>query len=194
MSLTMCGILLWPLTLPCPSSLTLPSCQHHLPQGMASFPFPLSGFPQDQLSAQGPAPVASVADSTLRAIYSGKPPTCSLHGHGPREVTVEERGKAEKGGQLAEPTPPSGNRDLPLAPSQAPFPSLCSHPDQVFRVLASVSLGIGMNIPLQALPEPQGSGLLCPPVPSMPASCSFLISAPEAQAVFSSFLFLCWTQ
>lgn len=86
-----------------PPSLTLPSCQHHLPQGMASFPFPLSGFPRDQLSAQGPVPVASVAGSTLGAIYSGKPPTCSLHGHGPREVRVEKRGKAGKGGQLAGP-------------------------------------------------------------------------------------------
>lgn len=152
--LTMCGILLRPLTLPCPSPLTLPSCQHHLPQGMTSVPFPLSGFPRVQLPAQGPAPVASVAGSTLGAIHSGKPPICSLPGHGPREVTVEKRGKAGKGGQLAEPTPPSGNRDLPLAPSQASFPSSCSHPDQVFRVLASLSLGIGMNSPLQAQPEP----------------------------------------
>ena len=61
------------------------------------FPFPLSGFPRVQLPAQGPAPVASVAGSTLGAIHSGKPPICSLPGHGPKEVRVEKRSKAGKG-------------------------------------------------------------------------------------------------
>lgn len=71
-----------------------------------------------------------------------------------RSYSGEEAQGGKRGGHLAEPTPPSGNRDLPLAPSQAPFPSPCSHPDQVFRVLASLSLGIEMNSPLQAQPEP----------------------------------------
>lgn len=97
-SLTVCEVLPWPLTLPCPSLLTAPSCQHHLPQGMASIPFPLFGFPWVRLPAQGLAPAASVAGLTLGVIHSGKPPMCALLGHGSREVTVEKRGKAGKGG------------------------------------------------------------------------------------------------
>ena len=67
-----------------------------------------------------------------------------------------EEGEAGKGRQLAALAPPSGNGDLPLAPSQAPFPSPCSHPDQVFRVLASLSLGIGMNSPSADPARPKG--------------------------------------
>ena len=100
MSLTMCEILLWTLTLPLPSLLTLPSCQHYLPQGMAFVPllFPPSGFPWVQLPAQGPAPALSVAGLTSGVIPSGKSPMCALPGPGSREVAVEKRGKAEKGG------------------------------------------------------------------------------------------------
>lgn len=110
---------------------------------------PAVWIPTGPAACPGSCPCGLCSRLVLGAIHSGKPPVCSFPGHRPREATLE----AGKGGQLAAPTPPSGNGDLPLAPSQAPFPSPCSHPDQVFRVLASLSLGIGMNSPQQAQPD-----------------------------------------
>ena len=113
---------------------------------------PAVWIPTGPAACPGSCPRGLCNRPDLGAIHSGKPPVCSFPGHRPREATVE----AGKGGQLAAPAPPSGNGDLPLAPSQAPFPSPCSHPDQVFRVLASLSLGIGMNSPSADPARPKG--------------------------------------
>ena len=148
---------------------------------------PAVWIPTGPAACPGSCPRGLCNRPDLGAIHSGKPPVCSFPGHRPREATVE----AGKGGQLAAPAPPSGNGDLPLAPSQAPFPSPCSHPDQVFRVLASLSLGIGMNSPLQAQPDLKGSGPLCPPAPYI----VFIPHIPpKVRAVFPSFLSLHRTQ
>lgn len=153
----MCEILLWTLTLPLPSLLTLPSCQHHLPQGMASVPFPPSGFPRVQLPVQGPAPAASVAGLTLEVIHSGKPPVCSLPGHGSREVAVEKRGKAEKGGSWQGP-PLLLETEISLWPlPRPPFP-----PHALIQTKYSGSWPhclwgwMGMNSPRQAQPDLSG--------------------------------------
>lgn len=99
-----------------------------------------------------------------------------------------EEGQGSKGGQLAGPTPPSGNRDLPLAPSQAPFPSSCSHPDQVFRVLASLSLGMDGNEQSSASPaRPIRDLVLCVPQHLTCLHCAHC-SYPHLKSRLSSLL------
>ena len=77
----------------------------------------------------------------LRPCPCGKPPICSLPGHGPREITAQERNKA--GNAASWQHPPSFWKEVCVWPiPRPPIASPCSHPDQVFRVLALLSLGI----------------------------------------------------
>lgn len=112
-----------------------------------------NGFPslphcldtQVWLPVQDPVPAASVAGLTLGGIHSGKSPVCSLPGHGPREAIAQESDKAGKGASWQHP-PILLETEICLCPlPRPPVLSPCSHPDQVFRVLASLSLGIRMD-------------------------------------------------
>lgn len=52
---------------------------------------------------QGLAPTAPTAGLTLSVIHCGKPPICFLFGPEPREITVQEKGKAGKGASWQHP-------------------------------------------------------------------------------------------
>lgn len=67
-----------------------------------------------------------------------------------------------------------------------PISSPCSHPEQVFRVLASLALGIRMDSPLQAQPDLSGSW--CSVFPSILYACIVLIPLSSSNSRLSSLL------
>ena len=188
-SLTACEALLWPLIFPCPSSLMHPSCQRCLPQEMVSFPFPLSGFPCVRLPAQSPAPGASVWGLTLGMIHSGKPPTCSLPGCGPRDVPVEE-GDGTGKGAVGSRHPSFWKQRSPSGPFSGPLSALCAP-------IRARTQGPGPTVSVpgkgQSSPSPVRHRSSARPAPCVPAPFSLLMSPPVRGAVLPAFLSLQWT-
>lgn len=92
-------------------------------------------------------------------------------------------GQGGKGGQLAAGTPPSGNRDRLLAPSQAPSLLSVLPSEQERRVLAPLCLCLGRDSPLQA---PLGTGPL--PAPHLACLHCSHSSCPRLYVGLSSLL------
>lgn len=116
---------------------------------MAVLLFPPFGFPRVWLPAQGPAPVVCVAGLTLGLIHFGKPPCLAMD---LEKLQCRRRTRRERGSVGS--THPSFWKQICLWPlPRPPISSPRSHPDQVFRVLASLSLRMRTGSPLQAQPD-----------------------------------------